>query len=101
LDEDVSDILNTIPNYKFAIIDKFESALYNQYSQVFQDFENDMYSYSSEILHKIGRYKELLLIAPTKAPHRFPIIKGFEKFCDEFKIRTEKNPSKIIIRKPL
>lgn len=86
-DEDVSDILNSIPDRKLIILDRIETSIENQHSQVFQDFENDIYDSLSEVSEKIKKYEVLSLVAPATAPHRLPVIKGFERFCAEFKFK--------------
>lgn len=82
-DEDVSEILNLIPEGKLIIIDQKEPNIKIKHSQIFQDFENDIYEMLSEAQERISVYNRICLVAPSTAPHRNAILKGFDKFCKE------------------
>lgn len=83
LNGNVSNILNRIPNGKLILLDKQESKLAIEHSQIYQDFESDVYQFLLEALEKIKNYERIILVAPNSAPHREPIIKGFQRFCSE------------------
>jgi DNA-binding transcriptional regulator YhcF (GntR family) len=86
--EGVSDILNLIPEGKLIIIDQKEQGVLVQHSQIFQDFENDIFESLSKVSGKIEKYEEICLVAHSTAPHRESVIKGFERYCTVFGVKN-------------
>lgn len=86
--EGVSDILNLIPDGKLIIVDQKEQGVLIQHSQIYQDFENDIFKSLSLVSDKIKKYEEICLVAHSSAPHRNSVIKGFEKYCTVFGLKN-------------
>ncbi|MGF1558692.1 MAG: GntR family transcriptional regulator [Flavobacteriaceae bacterium] len=82
-DSEAIAILNSIPNGKLILIDKFEKEVKKTQSQIYQDFESNIFESLMEIKEILLKYKEIILVAPEIAPHRFPVIEGFKNFCEQ------------------
>ncbi|MFH6991744.1 GntR family transcriptional regulator [Flavobacterium sp. FlaQc-48] len=79
--EDVSDVLNLIPDGKLILIDQKEHGILTQHSQIYQNFENDIFESLSKVSSEIKKYEEICLVAPLTAPHKTSVMKGFKKYC--------------------
>ncbi|HJS00343.1 MAG TPA: hypothetical protein VJ780_05350, partial [Flavobacterium sp.] len=86
--EGVSDILSLIPEGKLILIDQKEQGVSIQHSQIYQDFEKDIFQSLSKVSDKIKKYNEICLVAHSSAPHREAVIKGFDKYCSAFGIKN-------------
>lgn len=80
-----------IPSKKLIILDNKNASFDSNVSQVYQDFENDIYEALQKCLEKIKKYKKLILVFPEKLVYPFPrrILFGFKKFCVEFEVQFE------------
>ncbi len=90
--ENVVKAINKIPKEKLVLLDNIKKNLdIENCIEVFQDFENDIYSALNEGLSKIKKYKKIMLIYPDKAIYPYPrrILHGFRKFCVEHKLDFE------------
>jgi len=83
LKDDPSEVLNLIPAQKRLIIDYNHPELEGEYSNVFQDFEHDIYDGLNQLQKQLLKYKKLVLIAPTEALHARLVVDGFLRFCME------------------
>jgi len=83
--------VNEIPANKLIILDNSKLVSNGQSSQVFQDFENDIYDALKEGLGKIKKYKKVVLVYPDRSVYPYPrrILHGFRKFCVEHSIDFE------------
>jgi DNA-binding transcriptional regulator YhcF (GntR family) len=86
--EDVSEVVSSIPRDKLLIIDKDIKSLDNNYAAVYQDFENDIYWALNEASLLLGKYSTIKFISN----HNFQFIPegmeaGFYKFCREHKLK--------------
>ncbi|GIZ08135.1 GntR family transcriptional regulator [Flavobacterium sp. UMI-01] len=83
--EKVMDALNKIPSNKLIIMDNMSLPVASEVSQIYQDFENDIYDALLEGIVKIKKYKRLILVYPEKSLYPYPrrILFGFKKFCVE------------------
>ena len=86
-DDEVISLLNSITPGKLILIDKFEKGIDESHSQIYQDFEFDIFESLSKFVQPIKNYKNVILLTPKLAPHKLPIIKGFKKFCKKFDIK--------------
>lgn len=86
--EGVSDVLNMIPEGKLILIDQKEDGVQIMHSQVYQDFETDIFESLSKVSEKIKKYNEICLVAHATAPHRNAVIRGFDRFCADFKVKN-------------
>lgn len=87
----VVNAVNAIPAKKLIILDNSKIGVNGEISQVYQDFENDIYIALKEGLEKITKYKKVVLVYPEKAVYPYPrrILFGFKKFCIEHSIDFE------------
>lgn len=78
-------ILNEMPKEKLVILDNNKPGVEGNIIEIYQDFENDIYSALKEGLPKIKKYKKLFLAYPQKSIYPYPlrILYGFRKFCVE------------------
>ena len=83
--------ISTIPTRKLIILDNSKTGISGEISQVYQDFENDIYNALKEGVEKIAKYKKVVLVYPEKAVYPYPrrILTGFKKFCMEYNIDFE------------
>jgi DNA-binding transcriptional regulator YhcF (GntR family) len=87
---DVSDIVKVIPREKLLIIDKDIEALPNNYSGLFQNFEDDVYEALKKANPLLSKYSVLKFVSN----HNFQFIPegmeaGFHRFCMEYKIKNK------------
>ncbi len=89
--ENVVKAIKKIPEEKLIILDNVKEHINFKGVEIFQDFENDIYSALKKGLSKIKKYKKLMLIYPEKAVYPYPrrILHGFRKFCIEYKLDFE------------
>ncbi|MFY0713205.1 GntR family transcriptional regulator [Seonamhaeicola sp. NFXS20] len=89
--EQVTKVLSEIPTEKLIILDNSKPEISADVTEIFQDFENDIYNALISGLSKIKYYTKLFLIYPEKAQYPYPrrILKGFKKFCIENSIDFE------------
>ncbi len=91
LTDKVVKAIKQIPKEKLIILDNIKPNLEGRMVEIYQDFENDIYSALKEGLEKIKKYQKIMLIYPEKAIYPYPrrILHGFRKFCVEFKLDFE------------
>lgn len=89
--EEVVKAIKKIPNEKLIIMDNIKLGMDGQIVEIYQDFEDDIYSALKEGLSKIINYEKLILIYPDKAVYPYPrrILHGFRKFCVEYSLNFE------------
>ena len=89
--ENVVKAIKKIPEEKLIILDNVKEHINFKGVEIFQDFENDIYSALKKGVSKIKKYKKLMLIYPEKAVYPYPrrILHGFRKFCIEYKLDFE------------
>ena len=83
--------LKEIPKEKLVILDNFKEGVEGGSIEIFQDFENDIYTALNEAFPKMKKYKNLTLFYPTITIYPYPkrILHGFRKFCFEHSIEFE------------
>ncbi len=84
----VAKIVSKIPKDKLLILDIDVKELSNEYAILYQNFEKNIYQGLSECIKNIGKYESLNLVLSQKSFQYTPkgIIKGFLKFCEDYKI---------------
>jgi DNA-binding transcriptional regulator YhcF (GntR family) len=89
--DNVIKALKGIPKEKLVILDNLKKGMEGGAIEIFQDFENDIYSALTEAYPKMKKYKNLILFYPTKTVYPYPkrILHGFRKFCFEHSIEFE------------
>jgi len=91
LPEKIGKALSLIPSEKLIILDNIKSIKNKKIVQIYQDFENDIYTALNEGLEKISKYKKIMLVYPEDAVYPYPrrILHGFRKFCIEHNLDFE------------
>ena len=91
LPEKIASTLKLIPDDKLIILDNVKSNVNKNVTQIYQDFENDIYEALNKGLEKIKKYKKIMLVYPEKAIYPYPkrILHGFRKFCVEHDLDFE------------
>ncbi|WP_108424476.1 GntR family transcriptional regulator [Flagellimonas amoyensis] len=89
--DEVKKILERIPFEKLAILDNNKGYDGKCQFEIYQDFENDIYSALVEGLDKIVNYNKLVLVYPQKTIYPYPkrILHGFRKFCSHHHLDFE------------
>ncbi|MHB1105983.1 MAG: GntR family transcriptional regulator [Lutibacter sp.] len=89
--DNVLKAINKIPKDKLVILDNLKPGIDGNLIEIYQDFENDIYSALNEGLSKIKKYQKIILIYPDKSVYPYPrrILLGFRKFCVEHKLDFE------------
>jgi DNA-binding transcriptional regulator YhcF (GntR family) len=88
---DVSEVLMKVPGDKLLIIDKTVPKLKGKYAGICQNFKEDIYQALKEGIDLIRRYDRVIFVKSTSKFQFIPdgLIRGFEKFIHDFKIRGE------------
>lgn len=89
--EKVKEAIKKIPQEKLIILDNLKPGIDGNLIEIYQDFENDIYNALKEGIHKITKYKKIMLIYPEKSVYPYPrrILTGFRKFCIEHNLDFE------------
>ncbi|NOR75376.1 MAG: GntR family transcriptional regulator [Draconibacterium sp.] len=82
----VPEIIKNIPNEQLLIIDWKIHSTTNQ-SAVFQDFGQSVFNCFQQNLEIIKKYNEFTFLHPTFTYHPKIVIKYFQKFCTDNKIK--------------
>ena len=77
-------VINALPKDKLILMDKLISGLSGDFSAVYEDFENDIYSALEQLLDKLSNYHTLKIIFPENSYHAKDILTGFTKFCHQY-----------------
>lgn len=89
--EDVSEILNQIPDSKRLILDNYEPNLDGEYGMVYQDFSGDIVQSLIGVEDRLSKYHRIVTIAPGSLYHAQSVIDGLDKFS-----QTTGFPTKIL-----
>ncbi|WP_034045877.1 GntR family transcriptional regulator [Wocania ichthyoenteri] len=89
--DDVIKAIKKIPLDKLVVLDNIKLDVEGEVVEIYQDFENDIYTALKEGLPKIKKYEKLILVYPDKSVYPYPrrILHGFRKFCVEFNLDFE------------
>lgn len=82
--EKAFEIINTIDKNKLILLDKLVPGVTGQYSAVYENFELDIYNALEQALPQLSKYQTLKIIFPAHSYHPQEILKGFERFCDQY-----------------
>jgi DNA-binding transcriptional regulator YhcF (GntR family) len=83
--ENVTGIINKIPEHKRILIDHREKDLTGEFSCIYQDHKSDIFDSLASLTLKINKYHRLVLVVPSEAFHSKDILEGFEIFCKQHK----------------
>ncbi|QCX37662.1 GntR family transcriptional regulator [Aureibaculum algae] len=83
-------VMDKIPNEKIIVLDNKVDKK-NAYSEVYQDFENDIYDALKNGVDKIVKFDKIHLVFPKNTFYPYPrrILHGFKKFCFEYSLNFE------------
>jgi len=81
------DILKQIPQEKLIMLGKELPELKGNYPCVYENFEKDIYNALKQAKENLSKYDTLKLVFPDNSYFPKGIIKGFYKFCQEFKYK--------------
>jgi hypothetical protein len=62
---------------------------FDQFSCVYQDFQNDIYNALQQLLPKIKKYDRIKIVFPSGSYHPKEILTGFKLFCQKYQITHE------------
>jgi DNA-binding transcriptional regulator YhcF (GntR family) len=79
-----SEVINTIDKDKLILLDKLVPGVSGQYGAVYENFEHDIYHALEQALPQLSKYQTLKIIFPSNTYHPQEILKGFERFCDQY-----------------
>ena len=82
--ENAYEILNTIPKDKLVLLDKLVPGVNGEFSAVYENFENDIYSAMEDALESLKKYERLKIIVPSYTYFPDEITKGFKRFCHQY-----------------
>lgn len=85
-DEDVSSVIDLLPRNQVILLDKDVPMLSGQYSAIYQDFENDIFTALESAIDILRKYKTIHLCLGKEHFQYVPngIIKGFKKFARKY-----------------
>lgn len=78
------EIINTIPKHKLVLLDKRLMKVDGEYAGVYENFERDIYQALEQALKPLAKYHTLKIIFPEKSYYPKEILKGFNRFCQEY-----------------
>ena len=89
--EAVLEAINALPKHRLILLDNNLVKLDGDYTEVYQDFENDIYEALVQGLEKIRGYRKAILVYPHRSVYPYPkrILHGFRRFCVEFDLPFE------------
>ena len=82
--ENAFKVINTIPKEKLILLDKKIPGVYGNYGAVYENFEKDIYQALEQVTKQLAKYHTLNIIFPHYTYHPVEILKGCEKFCQDF-----------------
>jgi len=77
-------LINEIPKNKLVLLDKLLPGVEGQYAAVYENFEKDIYQALEQARNQLSKYHTLKIIFPDKSYFPNEIIKGFNRFCQQY-----------------
>lgn len=77
-------IINTIPKEKLVLLDKIIPGVTGDFSAVYENFEEDIFSSLEQALPQLQKYHTIKIIFPENSYYPEEIVKGFISFCQEY-----------------
>lgn len=81
---DVAAELNAIPNGELVLLDRDFPGIKNEYTAVYQDFEQDVYGALEDAADLMKKYSQCCLVFPSDGHYPQEIIRGFRNYCNHF-----------------
>lgn len=77
-------LINEIPKDKLVLLDKLLPGVEGKYAAVYENFEKDIYNALEQARDQLSKYHTLKIIFPDKSYFPNEIIKGFNRFCQQY-----------------
>jgi DNA-binding transcriptional regulator YhcF (GntR family) len=77
-------LINAIPKDKLVLLDKLLPGVEGEYAAVYENFEKDIYNALEQARDQLSKYHTLKIIFPDKSYFPNEIIKGFNRFCQQY-----------------
>ena len=77
-------LINAIPKDKLVLMDKLLPGVEGEYAAVYENFEKDIYNALEQARDQLSKYHTLKIIFPDKSYFPNEIIKGFNRFCQQY-----------------
>lgn len=77
-------LINEIPKDKLVLLDKLLPGVEGEYAAVYENFEKDIYNALEQARDQLSKYHTLKIIFPDKSYFPNEIIKGFNRFCQQY-----------------
>lgn len=77
-------LINEIPKDKLVLLDKLLPGVEGKYAAVYENFEKDIYQALEQARDRLSKYHTLKIIFPDKSYFPYEIIKGFNRFCQQY-----------------
>lgn len=77
-------LINEIPKDKLVLLDKLLPGVEGEYAAVYENFEKDIYQALEQAREQLSKYHTLKIIFPDKSYFPNEIIKGFNRFCQQY-----------------
>ena len=77
-------LINAIPKDKLVLMDKLLPGVEGEYAAVYENFEKDIYQALEQARDQLSKYHTLKIIFPDKSYFPNEIIKGFNRFCQQY-----------------
>ncbi len=77
-------LINAIPKDKLVLMDKLLPGVEGEYAAVYENFEKDIYHALEQARDQLSKYHTLKIIFPDKSYFPNEIIKGFNRFCQQY-----------------
>lgn len=86
----ITEMLESVPQEKLFLVDRWPRFYKNQYHGVYQDFYNDVINALNPFIAKIEAYEKLALVfRDTLTELPMELMEGFEEFCYQNKVEYE------------
>jgi len=90
--EDVSHILDQIPDDKLLLLNSITHNLTGKYAAVYQNFKKDVYQSLEQGMELIKKYKSLTLILGLNNRFQFvfkSVIESFKQVCEDYSVKYQ------------
>lgn len=77
-------LINELPKDKLVLLDKLLPGVEGEYAAVYENFEKDIYQALEQARVQLSKYHTLKIIFPDKSYFPNEIIKGFNRFCQQY-----------------
>lgn len=82
-------LINAIPKDKLILMDKLLPGVEGKYAAVYENFEKDIYNALEQARDQLSKYHTLKIIFPDKSYYPNEILKGFNRFCQQYAFSTK------------